>query len=441
MKLTTHVPRLAEMLLEVAQHPRAALRVLDAARTLSDEQRAYRHWDKVRYHKPRPAGFSAREWWCALKVLRAVTARPLPLIAIGGWPVHITSPQGLSDRLRRLGERLASAGQIPAPTLSEVAFRSGLFRESLSSSLIEGAATDSREALQLLTAARPPRDLGERMVLNNYRALRRVAEVAKLPMTPDRLLEVQALLTEGTLRDPAQVGRFRTATERIVLRKGNEVIFTPPSAEELPGRMKVLCDFANGDDGQGAPMDPVLRAILLHYWLAYEHPFADGNGRTARAIFHWSMLRSGHAEVALFSLSSAILADLGAYHRAFQHAETDSGDATYFVLNQAEMLERALGIDEPGGGHDIPGFVEEPRQLGAPLPRGLNPRQQALMAELRRDPHLIHTLPGYRDLHGVTHMTAWRDLEGLRRRRLLAVGAKQGRAITYVAPSLLKHRA
>jgi hypothetical protein len=67
---------------------------------------------------------------------------------------------------------------------------------------------------------------------------------------------------------------------------------------------------------------------------------------------------------------------------------------------------------------------------------------QALLTEGNlRDPHLVHTLPGYRVLHGVTHMTAWRDLEGLRRRRLLAVGAKQGRAITYVAPSLLKHRA
>lgn len=424
------------MLPEVARDPKAALRILDAARGLTEEQRGYRHWDKVRYHKPCPAGFSAREWWCALKVLRAATARPLPLMTIGGWPVHVTSPRGLSDRLRRLGDRLASPGGSKAPAIPEAAFRAGLFRESLSSSLIEGAATDRREALQLLTAARPPRDLGERMVLNNYRALRRVAEVARLPMTPARLREFQALLTDGTLRDAGQVGRFRTAADRIVLRKGDEVIFTPPSAEGLPGRMAALCDFANGDEGLGAPRDPVLRAILLHYWLAYEHPFADGNGRTARALFHWSMLRSGHAEVARFSLSSAILADLGAYHRAFQDAESDAGDATYFVINQVEMLERALGIGETAGGPDIPGFVEEPRAAVGRLPRGLNDRQQALMAELRRDPHLVHTLPGYRDLHGVTHMTAWRDLEGLRRRRLLAVGPRQGRAVTYVARGL-----
>lgn len=421
------------MLPEVARDPRAALRILDAARTLTEDERAYRHWDKVRYRKPLPAGLTAREWWCALKVLRAATAQPLPLKTVGGWPVHVTSPIGLGDRLRRLGARLSSPGTRTASGAGEAAFRSGLFRESLSSSLIEGAATDRREALQLLTAARPPRDLGERMVLNNYRALRRVAEVARLPMTPARLREFQALLTDGTLRDAGQVGRFRTAADRIVLRKGDEVVFTPPSAEGLPGRMAALCDFANGDEGLGAPWDPVLRAILLHYWLAYEHPFADGNGRTARALFHWSMLRSGHAEVARFSLSSAILADLGAYHRAFQDAESDAGDATYFVLNQVEMLERALGIDETAGGSDIPGFVEETRESGGPLPRGLNGRQRALMAELRRDPHLVHTLPGYRDLHGVTHMTAWRDLEGLRRRRLLAVGPRQGRAVTYVA--------
>lgn len=436
MKRAHHVPRLAEMLPTVAKGPAAALRVLDAARTLKVGERAYRHWDKVRYHRPVPSGFTALEWWCALKVLRAATARTLPLVGVGGLPVHVTSPPGLSDRLGRISRRLSSPHPVAeVPGADQAELRTGLFRESLSSSLIEGARTDRAEALQLLTAARPPRDLGERMVLNNYQAMRRVAELAGSPMTPARLLGIQALLTEGTLRDAAQVGRFRAAADRIVLRKGDEVVFVPPPAEALSERIETLCAFANATEEPVAPMDPVLRAILLHYWLAYDHPFADGNGRTARALFYWSMLRSGHPLAAGVSLSSAILADTGSYYRAFRHAESDGNDATYFVLNQVESLERALGMDAAGD-DDVLRYVEESRPKGASLPRGLNARQRFLVAELRRNPGSLHTLPGYRELHGVTHMTAWRDLEGLRRRRLLVMGPKQGRAATYVAPPL-----
>ena len=70
----------------------------------------------------------------------------------------------------------------------------------------------------------------------------------------------------------------------------NEILHEPPSADQLPKRVETMCAFANEQLKSGF-IHPVIRSILLHFWLAYDHPFVDGNGRTARALFYWSMLR------------------------------------------------------------------------------------------------------------------------------------------------------
>jgi hypothetical protein len=74
------------------------------------------------------------------------------------------------------------------------------------------------------------------------------------------VLDLHRLVSEKTLDDPADAGRHR-----------------PPG-------MQVPAVFIH----------PVMRAITLHFWLAYDHPFCDGNGRTARALFYWSMLKQGY---------------------------------------------------------------------------------------------------------------------------------------------------
>ena len=83
------------------------------------------------------------------------------------------------------------------------------------------------------------------------------------------------------------------------------VLHTPPKAAELPRRMKALCDFANAEAPEGF-LHPALRAILLHFMLAYGHPFPDGNGRTARALFYWAMAHYGYWLMEYISISKII---------------------------------------------------------------------------------------------------------------------------------------
>jgi Fic family protein len=147
----------------------------------------------------------------------------------------------------------------------------------------------------MLRTARKPRDRGERMIANNYRALQFVREEMGDTLDLDALLELHRIVTEGTLDDPSAAGRLQRPGEvRVAMFDRDEdeqPIHVPPPAEELPERMRMLCEFANEDGGDSRFIHPVVRAILLHFWLGYDHPFEDGNGRTARTLFSWLMQR------------------------------------------------------------------------------------------------------------------------------------------------------
>jgi len=437
MARPVNVPRLDDLLAGFARDPAISLRLLRAPVDLPPAFKSYRHWEKVRYHKPLPAGMTSEVWWCALKLLRASTAQELPLLDVGGNPMRLSWPSGMADRLRALGAKLAP-GRLPgvaAKSTPEGAAQHAArwIDESASSSLLEGARTSLEEAHELIAAARPPRDLADRMVANNYAAVRHACATAHEPLTPARLLDLHRRVTEGTLRDSSQVGRLRTEADKTVLRRGDKIVFTPPPASELPSRLARLCAFANGEEASTAAMAPVLRAILVHFWLAYDHPFVDGNGRTARALFYASMVRAGLTSVEYLSLSGAILADRKSYYDAFRFVQTDSGDVTYFVLNQLDLLETAA--EEPSGS---PSVGEGWRTLPAsashfPAMRWLNVRQQAVLLASLAHPDRTHTLPGHSRAHEVTAMTAWRDLDGLRRKGWLVEAPIAGRRRTFVA--------
>src|SRR5207249_11974989 len=141
------------------------------------------------------------------------------------------------------------------------------------------------------------------------------------------------IVTENALDDPNHAGRLQdTDDERIaVYWHDGTLLHRPPDAAELPDRLAAMCQFANGEATEGF-IHPVVRAIIVHFWLAYDHPFADGNGRTARALFYWSMLNSGYWLTQYLSVSTILRKAPAQYVRSYLHTESDSLDMTYFVL-------------------------------------------------------------------------------------------------------------
>lgn len=311
-----------------------------------------------------------------------------------------------------------------------------LMEEAIRSSQLEGATTSRLVAQEMLRSGRRPRDRSEQMILNNYRALQMMRERSGSPLTLDTILELHRAVTEETL-DPASAGRLQRPGERRVLvrdRDGGRVVHLPPPAEQLPERMEKLCAFAN-EKGDGEPfVHPVLRSILVHFWLAYDHPFEDGNGRTARLLFFWTMLSNGYWLAEYLPISRLIHAAPAQYGRAFLEVETDGGDTTYFLIHQLHVLDRAID--------DLQSYLRRKRDEQRDAKRllanvgGLNGRQQVLLTHAIKNPDHVYTFGGHASSNRVTHETARADLAALAERGFL-LRSRRGREYAFEpAPDL-----
>lgn len=397
---------------------------------ISDDR--YLSWDELRHRTP-PEGLSSEEWWLALKLKRSASAIPFgELAARNGAPLKVTHRARIDSALATLDRQLAGriATEEPAPdhSLREQIVASSLMEEAIHSSLFEGAVSTREIAKEMLRRDRAPISRDERMILNNYRAMTRLREMSKDDLTVECVLELHSILTEGTLDDPLAAGRLQTPDEERVHvydSRMHRIVFDPPPAVQLPDRMRKLVAFANAPDIEEERfVHPVLRSILLHFQLAYDHPFLDGNGRTARALFYWSMLRRGYWMTEFLSISRLLYRQRGPYENAFVQTETDEQDGTYFVLQQLDVLQRAVT--------ELNEYVvrksDAQKRMRTLLHdrRDLNHRQLALLDHAMRHPEAEYTYDSHSNAQRVTRITARADLLQLTKIGLLQQ-QRQGR--------------
>jgi Fic family protein len=403
----------------------------------------YLHWDKLQRLSP-PEGLSSEQWWLRIKLSREGELRELPLTDPDGKPFSY----GLLDKMHRqlhyIDQRCSGEVGIDEVVTSEK--RAGrrflvnsLMEEAIRSSQLEGATTSRVVAKEMLRSGRDPEDRSERMIVNNYRALQFMREEMGQILTPELILELHRIVTDGTLNDPSAAGRLQRPGEpRVAVfdRDGGNPVHLPPPAGQLPERMRLLCKFANeGDDGERF-VHPVVRAILLHFWLAYDHPFEDGNGRTARILFFWLMRIRGYWLAEYLPISRLIRNAPAQYGRAFMETETDEGDATYFLIHQLDLIAKAID--------DLHTYLrrkaDEVKDIEKLL-RGaeyLNGRQLALLTDAVRDADASYSFDSHAMSHRVSHETARADLGGLTERGLLVRRRQGHRYLFEPAPGLPK---
>lgn len=218
--------------------------------------------------------------------------------------------------------------------------------------------------------------------------------------------------------------------------EGDQLLHTPPLAEELPQRLDAFCAFANGETVDGW-MHPVVRAIVLHFWLGYDHYFEDGIGRTARAVFYWAMLRQDYWLAEFLTISTILRKAPTAYAQSFLLSETDDNDLTYFLLYHLGVLKRALAALEDY----LERKMQEVQHVEALVrgDSGLNHRQRALLGDAMRTVHARYTIQGHQSSHGVVYQTARTDLLDLAQRGLLNQ-RREGKAFVFVPPTDLGGR-
>jgi len=333
--------------------------------------------------------------------------------------------------------------QITKPGMQNTYLIKSLVEEAINSSQLEGASTTRPVAKEMIRQGRNPKDKSEQMILNNYHAMQFIRDFKDDELTPSFLFELHRILAEKTLDDPDKTGILRSIGDDVYVtdRTSSSVLHRPPHAAELDQRIESLCQFANCASDKGF-IHPVIRAIILHFILAYDHPFVDGNDRTARALFYWSMITQGYWLTEFISISRIIKLAPVQYGRAFLYTETDDNDLTYFIIHQLEVIKKAI--------EDLHSYLEkktkdieyaqetlrDAKHMGGKL----NFRQLALLHHALKHPRFIYNINEHRNSHGITYETARKDLLHMSDSLNLLNKLKDGRSFIFISPSDLEER-
>jgi len=401
----------------------------------------YRPWRKVRAIA-HDLGIPAEDAWASVKMARSYGWRALSLVPSGAdSPFGLCVGPHISRQLHRIDRATGGGGAFALGSergaFSDPGSRDRLriktlMDEAAESSLIEGAATTRKDAVELLRSGREPTSIGEKMVVNNYVAMQTIKRVVDRPLSVEMLLRLQTILTKDTLAEPDEIGRLRVASEavRVVDERTGEAIFTPPPAADLPERLARLCDFANAEHEDGDDfLHPIVKACILHFMIGYEHPFCDGNGRTARAVFYWFAIKSGYTIFEYTAISELIRKSYAGYPQAYLDSESDDNDLTYFVLYKLNVIIQALARLAEHIAEQEKKIQDSERLLK--FAKDLNLRQRLLLEHALRKPLTVYTVKSHMNSNGITPVTARADLDDLVRRKFM-VTSKRGKEVLYM---------
>lgn len=403
-----------------------------------DAKGRYLHWNQ--FKRRLPSSINREAAWGAVKIARNGVLRDSSLLSEHGLPFRFFIPDSCHRTLHEVERLSAKLGQSHADTTAAESRRylvdSLMMEEAISSAQLEGAATTRQVAKEMLSNDRPPQSDDELMILNNYLLMRAAKHEKNSDLTIDLICQFHQTATIGIKEDQVNPGQIRERNNIYVANSRGDVAHQPPAADALPERLQSLCDFANekhdGSDGRMF-IHPVVKAIILHFMLGYEHPFVDGNGRTARCLFYWFMLKSGYWAFEYISISSLLKNAPVKYGESFVYTETDDMDLTYFIVYQLEIIERAISefisyID--GRKKEFYELMEWLEVTG--IHKKLNYRQGHLLKKALRSPGRAFTAKEVTHDYDVSDGTARGDLERLVKLKVLGK-IKDGKTYLYIS--------
>lgn len=299
--------------------------------------------------------------------------------------------------------------------------------ESIFSSMIEGATTTRVKAKDMLRKNKKPKNKSEQMILNNYKTIQYISEHQDEDISIEKLFEIHRLVTENTL-ETENIGVFRNNNEIHVMNElTGEIVHTPPNFEELNALMQSFCDFFNNNPKEDF-IHPIVKGSILHFLIGYIHPFVDGNGRTARAIFYWYLLKNGYWLTEYLSISRVIMKTKVQYEKAYIYTEIDDMDITYFIHYQVKVLMRAF--------EELKTYVTKKKAAQSKLSKylkldNINERQAIILQKIEENGNRFFTVKEVENTFSVTNQTARTDIEELVEKEFLKKVAINKKTFNY----------
>lgn len=396
-------------------------------------QPAYLYWDRIKY-KQLPKGISPEEFWVSVKFTRNSQAIKSEIRSEnGGYFTWIKLP-GLEEFFHKMdlntgGSFFAVKENIDEKNKQKLIFR-GVMEEAIASSQLEGASTTRKVAKQFLRQGRKPRNESEQMILNNYQTMQIIeSDYKNKKMDLGLIFELHKMITKDTITENEQ-GKFRRDEDNIIVSDNSNIIYhQPPKVSFVKNEMGKFTKFANDELG-GHFIHPVVKAIMLHFWIGYLHPFTDGNGRLARLMFYWYLLKKDYWAFSYLPISKAIKKSPVQYGKAYIYSEQDDLDLTYFIDYNIRKIKSAIS--------DFGKYLERKSKENLKMNKlsrikyNLNERQIQLLQYLYGDRDEKTSLNVHMNIYQVTKKTAIKDLRGLEKLGLI-VSEKQGRNVYYYA--------
>lgn len=405
----------------------------------TDYQGRYLHWDKMRF-LPSPDGFTSEQWWASIKYSRRKMYKSINIYDSNERPFVFLYNDEIMKALHWLDQYASGMIGTTQPIVNSQMKNTYLIRslieESITSSQLEGASTTWLVAKEMLRQKRKPSDKNEQMIYNNYLAMQFIREFKHDQITKSMILELHKILTEDTMEDKDHSGCFRTNAEDVnVVNYKGDVLHIPPSADILSKRMQNVIAFAN-ESNFDIFMHPIIKAIILHFFIGYEHPFVDGNGRTARALFYWSMAKQNYWLMEYISISKVIKKAPIKYGSAYLYTETDENDLTYFIEYHLKIIKQAIQelcdyIDKKLKEIE---YTESLFSSEKSLSGKLNYRQLSLVKHAMKHPGYIYTIAEHQNSHGIAYDTARLDLIQLSDKFNFLSKDTKGKGFVFRAP-------
>ena len=400
------------------------------------EDTEYPYWEEWKYKSKTWEILSEDVWNCAKNA--RVGRENIQISSIKGFDFQLNNPSVIQRLLHdldlNLGGNLQSESLIPNQEKDKYLV-SSIMEEAIASSQIEGAVTTRKVAKEMLEKNHQPKNKSEQMILNNYVSMKWIVENKQVKMTKDLILEIHQSITKNTLQKKEDEGRFRINDEVRIMDETNEVFYTPPSHIYLDDLINDFCAFANDEKEDHIFIHPIVKGIILHFLIGYIHPFVDGNGRTARAVFYWYLIKKGYWLIEYMSVSRIILKSKVQYAKAYLYTEYDDNDLTYFVLYNIKAVKTALD--------DLKLYIEkkkdEKKQLLSLLKNtDFNERQIVLIQNILQDRNEYFTVKQVEKKFNVSNQTARNDLNDLISKGILITNITGKKANFFAAENFEK---
>jgi len=386
-----------------------------------DQKGRYLHYDALKYRVPE--GLDLDLVWSIVKSARARQLNTL--INIGeprkacGFLLTPTIQKAISETDRNTTNAAVEwmSSKIGEEKQVEYLLNDLVEDEAISSSQLEGACTTTSAAKELLKRKRKPRSIDEKMILGNFRMMRVAWENRHKELSVDLICELHKEGTEGINDEEYSPGFLRQSNNVFVEDGDGDVVHTPPTYVGLKNRIKKIADWVNTchhDTDSKDYFHPLVKAIVLHFTIGFEHPFKDGNGRVARSLFYWYMFKHDFSAFRYISISVLLKAAPVKYGKSYLYTETDNMDLTYFVEYQAKTILRAISAFKTSFSKTLKDIEEFNKWLWeSGLIRQLNTNQQIVFQVAKSGVSKEFSTTVVQENLGCSYNTASKVLNGL----------------------------